>query len=78
MIPTPHGKVVDTRSMSNRRRRPPRPEPVTVHNGTGSAFVYDQAGRVIPAGANRDADATDPLTAILIAEKTLHVIQENK
>ena len=60
-------------------RRPPRPRPVRVHNTTGSARVYDTAGRVIGGGETRDnADANDTLTAALISDRTLHVIEENK
>lgn len=77
LIPTPHGKVVDTGYMSI--RRPPKPRLVRVHNTTGTARTYDTAGRTIGGGETRDnANANDPLTAALINERTLHVLEENK
>lgn len=59
-------------------KRPPRPAPVVVWNGTAQAFVYDTAGRVIAAQSKRDADANDPETARRIARRDLHVLQETK
>lgn len=49
-----------------------------VHNTTGSARVYDTAGRIIGGGENREADAVDPLTAALIRDRTLHILEEIK
>lgn len=59
-------------------RRPAKPRPVTVHNGTGRAFVYTEDGRVIPSGVRLTANANDPVTAALIRDRDLHVIEENK
>lgn len=57
-------------------KRPPRPQPVTVANTRPWAVVYDSDGRSLPGSGRTTANATDPVTARLIGDRTLHVIQQ--